>query len=163
MADKKKTYHNSQGEFCSKGEATSVSFGHYSRPNGGKFQYKNGPKIAKHHGGSKYTKKGSGGRGQNKYRLKDKTAKWEEELIKEMGTDRTADRLGTELKASNTRIQRLKLALAKEEHRNNWLHAEISTLNEEDQVEDNSTEAWRKTLKIAGLSIDEINKVLDTE
>ena len=165
------TYHDSDGNFTSKDKARSVSYGHYEN-DGGKLQItksKNGkpqPRIPKHQGGSQRTKKGSGGRGHYKYRLKDKTPKWEHTI----NEDWDAERVGMELKASLTKIQRLEVALAKERHRAEWLQAQASTLQEEikddvDKKEDDlsSVDGWKRSLKLAGLSMEQISKVLDGE
>lgn len=169
IVDEKKQYHDSNGRFTDKKNATSISYGHYDKENGGKFQYKNGPKIAKHKAGSRYTKKGSGGRGQHKYRLKDKTAKWEENLKAELNElEKSPDRLGTELRAVLTKIQRLEDELAKYQYKKDWLQAEISILNEEPEeihpVDDLTDSAQHKrALELAGLSDPLIEQFLKTK
>lgn len=163
-----KTYHDSNGRFTNKKKATSLSFGHYSKPNGGKFQYKNAPRIPKHKGGAVATGQ-TGGVGKHPYKLKDKTKAWEHTDLLEMD----GDRLGNELEAIGTEKQRLKAELAKLDRRETEVMARISILKEtselsselikDEEIEKeksplSSAEGWTKALKIAGLSMEQINK-----
>lgn len=163
-----KTFHDSNGRFTNKKKAKSLSYGHYGKPNGGKFQYKNGPRIPKHKGGSEATGP-TGGIGKHPYKLKDKTKAWENTDLLEMD----GERLGNELEAIGTEKQRLKAELAKLDRRETEIMARISILKETSQLsfetpkdEDiekektalSSAEGWHKALQIAGLSMEQINK-----
>ena len=166
---KSKTLHDKNGKFSSKKNATSVSYGHYEKPEGGKYRYTpKGVRMTKHKAGAKRTGQ-SGGEGKYKLRLKDggKDPLWEIDV-----TQLDGERLGTHLEALLTKEERLVRELASVRRGIKATQARVSVLDEEtniiatngiDDDDISSTEAWKKSLKQAGLSVEQIEEFLDKQ
>jgi hypothetical protein len=77
---------------------------------------------------------------------------------------------GNHLKQLLRRKEKLELMLSKTNNEIEWLKAEISIVNEEEIIatngidpEDSSTDGWKKALKIAGLSIEEVEDFINRD
>ena len=163
-AKRSKTTHGPDGKFASKKNATSVSYGHYEKPEGGKYRYTpKGVRMTKHKAGAKRTGP-NGGEGKYKLRLKDggKEPLWEIDV-----TQLDGERLGTHLEALLTDEERLVKQLASVRRGIKATQARVSVLEEEWIGEDgitieedalSSTDEYKRYLKIAGLTDEAINE-----